>query len=264
MHKSFQTPQPVAITVRLVGGDLTVEATDTAETEVDLEPRNAHAERLLDQVRVEHRGPALIIEVPKALGSTLELGVSVRCPRSSSLEAETASADIRTIGPLARLDITTASGDVQVEEVTGKAEVTTASGDVALGVVAGRAAVISASGDVHIQRASSGLRVVNASGDLQADDVEGDVRADAASGDLRLDAVGPGDVRVRSGSGDVYVGVKPGCDVWMDIQTLSGEASSELEASEKSPADRSRLVELRINTASGDVRIARALAHARP
>lgn len=263
MQRTFQTPKPIAISVRLAGGDLSVEAVDTAETVVDIVSRNPGRERYLDQVRVECRGDVLIVEAPKGpLGGILELGVSVRCPRSSSLEAVTASADVRTIGLLARLNVTTASGDLRAQETAGDARVVTASGDVALGVVGGPATVTSASGDVNVQHAA-GLRAATASGDLSAREIEGDVRATTASGDLDLSAVGRGDIRVKTVSGDVYLGVKPGCDVWMDVRTLSGEVTSELDGSQEPPADRSRLVELRIETTSGDVQISRAQAHAR-
>jgi hypothetical protein len=48
----------------------------------------------------------------------------------------------------------------------------------------------------------------------------------------------------------------------MDVRSVSGDTSSELEASDGPPAEKSRLVELSISTVSGDVHIGRATATA--
>jgi DUF4097 and DUF4098 domain-containing protein YvlB len=80
------------------------------------------------------------------------------------------------------------------------------------------------------------------------------------SGDVRLDALEQGDVEVKSASGDITVGVVTGTRVWMDVQSTSGEASSELDHTD-GDRDAIRLdapLQLRLQSVSGDVRIRRS------
>ena len=62
-------------------------------------------------------------------------------------------------------------------------------------------------------------------------------------------------VEAKSTSGDIRVGVAPGIGVYLDLSTLSGTASSELD-----PADQSGGADMTLNcrTLSGDVLVTRA------
>ena len=95
-----------------------------------------------------------------------------------------------------------------------------------------------------------------ASGDLTIERADGDVaathrerrraRSTAASG-KRVD--------VKATSGDISIAVTPGIGVYLDLSTLSGTVSSELEPTDESGgAD----MTLYCRTISGDVRIRRA------
>jgi hypothetical protein len=62
-------------------------------------------------------------------------------------------------------------------------------------------------------------------------------------------------------SGDVRVATRPGLALWIDVQSVSGSVSSDLEVGE-APGGGDAQVELRVRTVSGDVRITRAAAAA--
>jgi hypothetical protein len=261
VRKTFETPGPIDVRVRLTAGELEVEAADTGETVVEVEPRNAAAEELVGEVRVELEESRLVVEAPNhrgGFGGEPEFELRVRCPSASSLQAVSASADIRSSGRLRDLDIKTASGDVQAQETDGESRIVTASGDIELGTSRGPVKLTTASGDIDVRCAAAGLHANLASGDLSADEADGGVQVNTASGDVDLAAVGPGPVRINTASGDVSVAVRRGLDVWMDVKSLSGDTRSELDELEGPPADRSKLVEIRINTTSGDVSIGRA------
>jgi DUF4097 and DUF4098 domain-containing protein YvlB len=203
----------------------------------------------------------LLIEVPERrglFGRGPEFDLRVACPAGSSVESRSASADVHIRGRLKDVDVTTASGDIQVEQSDGETRITSASGDVELGSGRGPVSVSATSGDVRIGRAAAGLRINLVSGDLGVHEVEGGLTAEIISGEVDVAAVSPGAIHVKTVSGDVRVGVKAGCDVWMDVRSVSGHTSSELEGSDGPPADRSSLVELEISTMSGDVSIKRA------
>src|SRR5215218_687318 len=115
-----------------------------------------------------------------------------------------------------------------------------------------------ASADI-VGRGTFGEVEINvASGDVVLEQVEGETRINSASGDVRLRRVVEGDVRVHSASGDVEVGIAAGSRLWVDAQSLSGSTSSELELEGAPSDDEGPLVELRVQTMSGDIAVRRA------
>jgi DUF4097 and DUF4098 domain-containing protein YvlB len=136
--------------------------------------------------------------------------------------------------------VKSASGDVDLERIGGEASVATASGDLRIGRVVGEATVRSASGDVVVDEADSSVTV------------------QTASGDQRLGSVSAGRVIMQSASGDQTVGIRRGSRVHLDVRTMSGETTSELEVEDAPAVGDGPLVELRATAMSGDIRILRA------
>jgi hypothetical protein len=65
-------------------------------------------------------------------------------------------------------------------------------------------------------------------------------------------------VTLKSASGDLKVGIREGSTLWVDARSRSGEVTSELPVSELPPDGDGPTVELRANTMSGDITVARA------
>src|SRR5581483_2965860 len=172
------------------------------------------------------------------------IGCRIRCPAGSSVTAKTKSADVTARGTIGGLDVRTASGDVEAVDVAGSVNVK------------------SASGDIRIHAVRGGPNVQTASGDVEIDAADADVHAMAVSGALELGAVVRGQVNAQSVSGDVTVGVRRGSTAYLDCNTLSGDTSSDLDLQGDAPADGGPLVEVRVKTVSGDIRITRAPAPA--
>jgi len=230
----FPVDDPVDLQVRLPSGDITVSAVATRMATVTLDG----SDRTIAATRVEFDGAVLSIIVPDQLGllSHGSLDAAVELPEGSSCRVHSASADVRCTGALGALDVHTASGEVHAERVSGPARVDTASGDVSV-TAAAEVTVETASGDVGIGRASGPVTVRTASGDVQVE---------AAAGPR---------VEIKAASGDIGVGVAPGIGVYLDLSSLSGTVSSELEPGEETGgAD----MTLSCRTISGDVRVSRA------
>jgi len=140
------------------------------------------------------------------------------------------------------LRVTTASGDLRCSSVAGPAIFSTASGDLELGAAGNRVEVRASSGNVRLGALAHGARIVN------------------VSGDVRVLAVDEGAVQGRSVSGDVCVGVAPGVDLHVDVETLSGTVSSEIPLEDAPRARRGDArVQLSVRSVSGNVDIGRAL-----
>ena len=233
--ETFHTEQPPRLRIKLGGGSVRLETSDAAEVVVELEGPNE------DDALIEQRRDEIIVQLEQKrfLGPARDHRLVIRAPHDVAVEANVASADIGGVGRYGSLRINSASGDVSFQEV-GDIEINTASGDVELGRVGGQGKVRSASGDVELS------------------ELEGDLRVQTASGDLRLGSVSAGKLTLQSASGDVEVGITRGSTVWMDVSSMSGDTSCELDSRDEPPAAGKPLVELRATTMSGDVTITRA------
>jgi hypothetical protein len=274
MQKQFEVAGPVELDIRLVSGEIEVDATLEGRVEIELIGHDEESAAVVEQARVElrdHASPKVVVDVPQRKSSFSfgfifgRQGVTcrVRCPSRSSLTARTKSAGVTARGVLGNVNIGTASGDVELETVDGNAGVKSASGDVVIREVAGGLNVQTASGDVSIDVARGAVSVSSASGDVEIGDAFESVGVNTVSGDQRHRAVVRGNVGAHSVSGDIEIGVRRGSRAWLDCNTVSGDTSSELELSSEAPDGDGPLVEIRAKTVSGDIRITRAPAPAK-
>jgi Toastrack DUF4097 len=232
IDQTFTTPGPLSLDLMLPGGSIEIETVDGDETHVTLGAEPASA---LDDAHVElherRGGHELVVGVGKRLGgffggvfiyssSTLpEFHLRITCPHGAQLAVKTVAADVTARGTFADAKVKSVSGDVELGRVGGDLNATSVSGDLAL--------------------------VADA-----------DVYAKAVSGDLRLDAAS-GSVRVTTVSGDVDVAIRRGSRLHVDADSLAGDLASELDLSDEPGTSEGPLVELKVKTVSGDVRVRR-------
>jgi DUF4097 and DUF4098 domain-containing protein YvlB len=278
--ETFQTPDAVRLDVRLGSGEIRLEASETSETTVTLEPlRDSEASvSAVEEARIEQRGDEILIDVrgPRRFLRGADVLVSVHCPEDSSVRAKTGSANTEGHGRFGSVEVESGSGDVQFSELSGDAEINaasgdvqisrvggrgrinTASGDVQLSSVAGEAKINSASGDVQIREAGNALEVNTASGDVMVREASASVSANSASGDQTIASVTEGKVDLKTASGDIKIGIREGSTLWVDARSRSGEVRSELPVSDVPPEGNAPHVELRANSMSGDITVVRA------
>ena len=109
-------------------------------------------------------------------------------------------------------------------------------------------------------RTGGPVRAQLGSGDLVIGDAAGPVEAKTGSGDVRIEAVTEGSIQVKSGTGDITIGVRPGALVRFDVTSATGDIISDLDVGDAPlPGDADgRQLELKVHSATGDVRIRRA------
>lgn len=265
---SFPTER-ASLRVRNPAGDVRIETADVAEATVELVPLNdSDATReAIEKARVEARGDEIAVEVEGrswsiSIGNwgivSPKVSVRITCPHGSSLECETASADVSMVGTLGNTRLRTASGDLTLEHVDGTFEAKSASSDLRIERIAGRAEVHTVSGDARIGAALDGLEVNSVSGDIEVGEVTGRLSISSISGDQRVRAAGPGEVALKAVSGDIQVAVRRGLRVKLDVNSVSGSIGSELEVSDTPVGTGAPEASLRVRTVSGDVKISRA------
>jgi DUF4097 and DUF4098 domain-containing protein YvlB len=257
----FPGADPIDLFVNIPSGSVAVsgEATDVTTVELVTSRPSRDAEKLISEVQVSFTNGRLEIVQPKMSGflriSNSGLDVTVKVPAGSRGTLRTASADVSCVGELAELDARTASGDVTVALVTGRMEVTTASGDVFVEKAGAGISVNTASGDIQLREAAGEVTVTTASGDVNIGQPAGSVHASSASGDIQIRTAVRGEIALKTVSGDSVVGVAAGTDVYLDLSSLTGRLSSQLQDSDGGTgAD----LQLRCRSVSGDIKIVRA------
>lgn len=268
MDRHFDTPEPVELVVELGSGSLHTEATGTGPSTVEVTGPRA------DDFLVELSGRRLSVIAPRQRGGFVTGNdshhVRVVVPAGSDLSTRTGSADTEAIGRYGRVRAKTGSGDVDLESAEAAVElvsgsgdlrcgsapagmrVKTGSGDVELGSVGDTLAISTGSGDVAIGDAPDASVVKTGSGSATVQHSAGDLSVMTGSGSVRVAHAEPGRIRVRTGSGDLHVGVPTGTPVWTDVHTATGRIACDIAPTGK-PAEGQHHLELRLNTGSGDI-----------
>ncbi len=278
MYEFTVTDAP-RLRVEVGAGEVVIDARETDQITVDLDADldDDSVRAMVERAQVEQHGDEVVVILPRRSGfirRTPEIGVRVTVPLQCRIDVRTESGDVTTSGPLGDAQVKTGSGELRIDHASdlraqsgsgdvivgtadGTATLTTGSGDVAVRVVGAAARMSTGSGDIRVERSGGPIQVNSGSGDVSVESAESDVNCNTASGDQHLGRVVRGRVRVNSASGDVHVGVVDGTPVWLDVNTLSGSVSSALSGGEP-PTEGEDAVELKVNTVSGDIALARA------
>jgi DUF4097 and DUF4098 domain-containing protein YvlB len=244
IEKSYDTPRPIRVDVKVLSADIAIATVDGAECSVSV----TGAQKMLDATNVELIGDRLVIEMQRKLfgrwGPQIpgeELRVRVTVPPESRAEVHYAAGDAVLDGTFERAEIHSVSGGIRTAgEITG---------DVIIKTVSGNARLAHVGGDLS----ASGV-----SGDVTADAVGGSVTVKSVSGSIRVGSVREGQVKVQSVSGDVEIGIASGTLLDVDATSASGVLSSEVPLSGRPGSGTGPTVKLRGKTVSGDVRLFRA------
>jgi len=259
----FPTSGPLTVDVRLAGGsiDLSAEPRDSAQVEIAPYDDSDVAREAAARTRVELSGDTLVIAAPDGSGWLLRrsprLRVTGRVPAGSTVRLKAATSDVTCHGEWAHAKLNTAAGDIYLERATGDLTVNTASGDIRAGVIGGRLTVKTASGDVSAQQVTGSVDVKSASGDVQIDDAGGDLTLTTASGNATVGTTRQGTARATTVAGDVSIGVAAGTGVWLDLNTLSGRADSDLTVTDGAGGDTSHDLTVQVRAVSGNIHVHR-------
>jgi hypothetical protein len=282
---TFDTPEPISLSVELGVGDLRVAAAQRADTVVDVRPSDPAKKgdvTAAEQTRVEYADGRLSIQAPKGWRQWAPFGpggdsieVRVDLPAGSNVWARAGVASLDADGPLGecrfrtgvgnvRLEragavtLRSGAGDVSIDSATGSVDVTTGSGTVQIGRVDGTAVVKNSNGDTTIGEAVGEARVNAANGRISIGVARDAVTAKSANGAIHLDEVARGAIVAQSALGSVEVGVRDGVAAWLDLETKFGHVRNDLDRSDR-PEPGEEAVDIHARTGMGDITIARSV-----
>jgi hypothetical protein len=281
---TFDTPQPISVTVELGVGDIRIMASDRTDTVVEVRPSDGLKKSdatAAQQTRVDYANGRLLIKAPPKgwrqytlRGGGESIDVEISLPAGSHLRAEAGLATVHSTGPLGEchvktgvgqiqleqtgpVELNTGAGDITVDRVAGHAEVTSGSGTVQIGTIDGSGVIKNSNGDSWIGEVTGDIRVNAANGKITVDQAHSTVTAKTANGDVRLGEVAHGAVLAQTAFGQLDVGIRDGVAAWLDLNTHFGRVHNDLEASDD-PGAGADTVEVRARTSFGDITVHRS------
>ena len=281
---TYDTPHPVSATVELVVGDLRIVAADRTDTVVEVRPSDPGSDadvRAADQTRVEYADGLLLVKTPKQRGLGLfgkpgSVDVTVDLPARSKVQVDSGAGGVRTTGTLGACRVKSGAGDVQldrveggrlsleigagrvdVDTVAGRADISTGSGRLQVREIDGPAVVKNSNGDSWIGLVTGDLRINAANGDIAVDRAGGDVVASTANGGITVGAVTRGTVSLKTGFGEIEVGIPAGTAAKLDVSTSFGRIRNQLESTD-GPQETDETIDLRARSSYGDIVIRRS------
>jgi DUF4097 and DUF4098 domain-containing protein YvlB len=266
---THHTPGDLQVKIKLPAGLIETRTHDGDDTIVEIEPLDDReaSRQAVEKALEELRGNELVIEVPEHSrfgfrSGDAQVRVTVDAPKGAHISTRTASADARLLGELGSIDGVSASGALFAERVAGNVDFKTASGDLSVDGIGRNAKLNTVSGDVRVGSIGGRASVKLVSGDVEIGQVGDDVRVESVSGDAAVRAVSRGETSVKSVSGDIKVGVVAGTKVWLDVNSMSGDTTSDLDPSEAPATKNGESLRVKASSTSGDVRITRAASAA--
>jgi DUF4097 and DUF4098 domain-containing protein YvlB len=251
---AFDVGTRPALDVRLASGSLDVRVGAPGRTVVMID-RPADWE-------VANVGDSVVV-TPKDPRRVRSARIVVDVPTGTRVEAKSASARARLDGAFGDVTFSSASGELTISGSCGSLSASTASGDIRSGDVRGDAEITTVSGGVDLGHVAGRLAVTTTSGDVRLAAVDGDLAAQSTSGDVDVRCCSGDAIAVRTVSGDVHIGLRPGIRVKPDLTTFSGRTKlpqprpDAPDAPEVPTTTERRLVRVSVKTVSGDIELAR-------
>jgi hypothetical protein len=282
---TYDTPEPISVSLELGVGDIRIAASDRTETVVQVRPSDPASKddvTAAEQTRVEFADGRLSVKAPRRWrqytwwGGCESIDVEIALPAGSRLDGEAGVAALHCTGRVGELRYKTGAGAIRLDQ-TGPVQVRTGAGDISVELATGRAEIATGSGAVEVGGVDGPIAVKNSNGDTWIGDVAGELRANAANGriavdrphatvfaktangDILLGAVARGEVVAETAFGKVDIGVLDGVPAWLELKTNFGTVRNELEAADD-PGPGEEAVEIRARTGYGDITIHRSVA----
>ena len=280
--KTFDTTEPISVSIDLTVGAVRITTDDTGVTSVDVRPSDASNDedvRAADQTRVDFEHDRLLVRTPKVRswlsrngGGSVDVVISV--PEGSDLDAGAGMGDVNMTGRLGDCRIRTGLGQIHLDEVgtltvksgagkvaieraSGPVDISCGSGAVRVGELDGIGLIKNSNGETWVGVAHQDLRVKAANGSIAVDVAHDDVSATSANGSVRVGEVERGSINLRTSMGDLEIGIRDGVAAWVDANATAGTVQNTLEAS-GAPEASAETVEVTARTTVGEILIRKA------
>lgn len=222
-----------------IKADIQVWAEDRDEAGEKLKSLDISTETVDGVLKVKVDGP------PWTKKRRAKVDFTIEMPKGIAAEISSASGEISVSNLAGGCRLNTASGEIGISGCQGENSLSSASGDIeASGCNDASLKINTASGDIVVSGCSGSLSFQTVSGDAGIA-LSGNIQGQTVSGDIDIKAGKPGEIKIRSTSGDVQFQGPLAEGSSASIATVSGDVSVGLGA------DPSAAVEAA--TVSGDI-----------
>jgi len=284
---TFNTPEPISVTMTLGAADVQITASERSDTVVIVSPSDSSKPadvKAAEQTRIDYSEGRLLIKARtwrhlSPFGGGESIDVAVDLPAGSHVQGEGSMANLRCAGRLGEFKFTIATGRIEIDH-TGPLHVSVGLGSISVNHVGGHA-VVTGSGPVRVRDIAGSAVIKNLNGDTWVGEVAGDLRCRAANGDITVDRalatvgvktangnvrigeVASGSVVLGTASGDLEVGIREGTAALLDVRSAFGSVHNSLTAA-GGPEPSDQRVEVRARTSHGDIAIHRSRPASHP
>ena len=165
---TFDTPEPISVTIELSTGNVRIVATDRADTIVDVRPGDDRVKAdkgVAARANVEFTDGRLVVKAtpPRGLGNYVSVGrgdsidVTIELPAGSQIQGSGTRAVFRSRGRLGDCGFQNVFGTVELDQ-TGSLDLQTVSGDLLVQEATGHVKVSSVSGQCEFTGSMARLR----------------------------------------------------------------------------------------------------------
>jgi len=275
---TFETPEPIAITIDVLLGDVRIIASDRTDTVVEVRPSDVarmHDVRAAQETEVDFAAGNLTVKAPRgwkmytpfsrdpSIDVTIEVPTGSRVHGTASvcrflvtgelgqcvLKTSVGDLQLEKAGPL---ELRTSGGNITVDQAVGRANITTSTGIVRVREIDGSAVVKNSNGDSTIRDVTGDLQVNAANGNITVERPRGTVTAKTANGNIRIGDAASGTLRLETSNGELEVGIHPGSAAFLDVRTKAGTVQNLMEATDQ-PAQTEDTVEVYARSSFGNI-----------
>jgi DUF4097 and DUF4098 domain-containing protein YvlB len=277
---TFTSSQPITVSLDVQVGDVRISASPRADTVVDVRPRDPASDadvRAASASEVDLSGGRLVVRGARQRTNLFGRGgavdVTIDVPEGSGVEGKVEAGAVRTVGRLGHCRLKTGVGDIELEQATelslqtgvgaievdhvgGRVEITNGSGTIRVGGIDGNAKVKNSNGDSWIGAVAGDLTIRSANGLIAVQEARANVAATTANGALRIGGLTRGHATLKTGNGEIELGVRKGTAARLDVLTRFGRVENRMEAAD-GPAAGDDTVVVQARTAYGDILVHR-------
>lgn len=206
---TFETPEPISVTIDLGVGDVRIIASGRTDTVVEVRPSRiskASDVEAAERARVEFADSRLLVVTPKSwkhytpFSRDGRIDVTIELPTGSQVHSDSGYGTFHAEGELGECRIKAANGDISVERSYSSVSAKTANGNVRLGdVVSGTIVLETACGDLEVGVGEGTAAWLDASSQY------GSVQNSLEASDAPAQSDRAVKVRARTACGDIVI-----------------------------------------------------------
>ena len=273
---TYNTPQPIDLTVDNLLGDVEIRATDNPTTSIEVTgPRADEVVITANDKTIEVRTPSfhkLNSLISVVVVRNRRISIVIEAPSRSNLRLRLGAGKTIVTGPFNDVDLHSGvgavefsrvegsitveggSGSVNVDAIESPSHLEVGAGSITVGQISAKTHLESGTGKIDLGQVTGPVSLETGAGSLHVGSISADLKAELGVGGAVIDRISSGRFSFDGTAGNVSIGVAKATPTWTDIHTVAGRVHNKLP-SVGEPAEGQDHVELHISTVTGSIEL---------